>query len=173
VIIRDRRPSDLPRCIELARAVKARDGYPLRGPIGVAHFLAPPDQLAAWVAEDDRQILGHIALHASSDYATTRLASDYLGCPQGVLALIARFFVDPARRRSGVGRQLLTHATDAAFERGLHAVLDVATELGPAVSLYESLEWKNAGVVVLEVFDEPPIEMHVYVAPTDIGSRRV
>jgi len=151
--------------LELAKAIKARDGYPPGGPVDIENFLAPAAELQAWVAEEDVSVVGHIALHASSDYATTRMASDYLGVPQSDLALIARFFVDPTCRRSGVGRALLDQATNAAAERGLHPVLDVATELEPAIAFYESLGWQRAGRVVLDVWDEPPIAMYVYVAP--------
>ena len=164
--IRERRDSDLTRCLELARATKASDGYPPRGPIDVENFLAPPEQLAAWVAEDAGEVVGHIALHASSDYATTRLASEHLGCPQSDLGLIARFFVSPTSRRSGAGRALLSHAAAAARDRGLHPALDVATELKDAIALYESLGWQRAGEVVLTVWDEPPIALYVYLAPT-------
>jgi len=151
--------------LEIAKAIKARDGYPPGGPVDIENFLAPAAELQAWVAEEDVSVVGHIALHASSDYATTRMASDYLGVPQSDLALIARFFVDPTCRRSGIGRELLTHAADGAFERGLHPVLDVATELEPAIALYASLSWQRVARVVLDVWDEPPIAMYVYVAP--------
>ena len=154
-----------------SRTVKASDGYPPRGPIDVENFLAPPEQLAAWVAEDGGNVLGHIALHASSDYATTRVASEYLGCLQSAFGLVARFFVDPGYRRAGVGHALLAHVSAAAIQRGPHPVLDVATELGPAIALYESLGWRRAGRVVLEVWDEPPIPLYVYVEPTDMPSR--
>jgi len=163
--IRERRESDLALCLEMAWVIKARDGYPPVGPLDIENFLAPAEQLAAWVAEADSTIVGHIALHAGSDYATTRLAAEYLGRPQSDLGLIARFFVDPGHRRSGVGRALLAQATIASAERGLHPVLDVATELTPAIALYESLGWRRAGRVVLEVWDEPPVAMDVYVAP--------
>jgi GNAT superfamily N-acetyltransferase len=122
--------------------------------------------LAAWVAEDGSTVVGHVALHASTDYATTRAASDYLALPQSDLGLIARLFVEPEHRRSGVGRALLSHATSAALDRGLRAVLDVATDLKAAIALYESLGWERAGNVTLNVWDEPPIALYVYVAPT-------
>jgi hypothetical protein len=69
VVIRDRRQSDLAPCLDIALAVKAREGYPPRGPIDIERFLAPVDQLAAWVAVDASTVVGHVALHASTDYA--------------------------------------------------------------------------------------------------------
>ena len=71
--IRERRESDLALCLEMAWVIKARDGYPPVGPLDIENFLAPAEQLAAWVAEADSTIVGHIALHAGSDYATGAL----------------------------------------------------------------------------------------------------
>jgi GNAT superfamily N-acetyltransferase len=167
MLIRERRESDVGACLEMAEVLKGRDGYPPRGPIDIEHFLAPDDQLAAWVAEDGTDVVGHVALHASGDYATTRVASEHLGCSQSELGLIARLFVDPRQRRSGAGRALLTHATNDAVERGLRPVLDVATELDAAVALYEALGWQRVGEVVLTVWDEPPLAVYVYVARAD------
>ena len=94
MVIRERRESDLALCLELALAVKARDGYPPRGPVDIEHFLAPPEQLAAWVAEDGSALVGHVAVHIAGEYSTTRVASDFLRRPSSDLALSARLFVE-------------------------------------------------------------------------------
>jgi GNAT superfamily N-acetyltransferase len=153
----------------MARAVRAHDNYPPRGEIDIDWFLAPPEQLAAWVAEEDSSVVGHVAIHSAADYSTTRLASHHLGRPQSDLGLVSRLFVDPACRGSGVGQTLLARATAASVERGLHPVLDVATHLTGAVALYESVGWERAGEVVLDAWDgqpvEPPLSLYVYVVP--------
>jgi GNAT superfamily N-acetyltransferase len=150
----------------MALAVKAQDDYPPRGPIDVDWFLAPAEQLAAWVAEEESSVVGHIALHSAADYASTRLASTHLGCARSGLGLIARLFVAPGHRGSGVGQALVARATASALERGLQPVLDVATHLDSAVHLYESVGWHRVGEVTLTVWDEPPISLYVYIAPT-------
>ncbi|MBV8159403.1 MAG: GNAT family N-acetyltransferase [Acidimicrobiia bacterium] len=173
MVLRERMASDFERCLAMARAVRAMDNYPPRGTIDVAWFLAPPEHLAAWVVEDESSIAGHVALHSATDYVTTRLASGHLGRQQSALGLVARLFVDPARRGSGVGRALLAQATASAVQRGLHPVLDVATHLVGAVALYESAGWERVGEVVLDAWDgrpiDPPLPMYVYVGRPSWG----
>lgn len=168
-MLRDRADADLAACLRIARQVKARDDYPPRGSIDIDWFLSPPEHLAAWVAEDGSSIVGHVGLHSATEYVTTRLASEYLGRAQSELGLVARLFVDPSHRGSGVGQALLAQATAAAVERGLHPVLDVATHLNGAVALYESVGWTRAGEVVLDEWEgqpiEPPLPLFVFVAP--------
>jgi ribosomal protein S18 acetylase RimI-like enzyme len=54
--------------------------------------------------------------------------------------LIARVIIDPARRRQGWGRALLTAALDAARERDLMIVeLRVSRHNAPAIALYTEL----------------------------------
>jgi GNAT superfamily N-acetyltransferase len=170
VRVRQRTEADFAPCLRIARAVKTQDDYPPRGSIDIDWFLAPQEQLASWVAEESSVILGHVALHSASDYATTRLASDLLGRPQSNLGLVSRLFVDPAQRGLGVGQALLARATASAVERGLHPVLDVATHLNGAVALYESCGWVRAGEVILSEWDgqpvQPPLPLYVYVVPS-------
>ncbi len=160
----------------MARVVKATDDYPPRGAIDVDWFLEPPEHVAAWVAEDGASVAGHVALHSATDYVTTRLASDHLNRPRSTLGLIARLFVAPTHRGAGVGSALLARAATAAIERDLHPVLDVATHLTGAVSLYESVGWERVGKVVLDAWDgvpvEPPLSLYVYVMPLQMGRAR-
>jgi GNAT superfamily N-acetyltransferase len=148
----------------MALAVKAQDDYPPLGPIDVDWFLAPAEQLVAWVAEGESSVVGHVALHSAPDYASTRLASTYLGCSRSSIGMIARLFVAPAHRGSGLGQALLARATSAAVERGLQPVLDVATHLKSAIRLYESVGWQRAGEVTLKAWDEAPLSLYVYIA---------
>ncbi len=67
MLVRARRDNDVEQCQELARIVHAADGYPPFLPGGdLRRFLLAPESLAAWVAEVDGQILGHVALHSHS-----------------------------------------------------------------------------------------------------------
>jgi hypothetical protein len=44
----------------LARVVHDRDGYPIYLPTDLQAFLVFADAYGAWVAEQDRQLLGHV-----------------------------------------------------------------------------------------------------------------
>lgn len=163
--IRPRRPDDLDALLEMAQLVKAADGYPPRGPIDVASFLAPPQQLAAWVAEHDNGVVGHVALHGAGAAVTTALAARHTQKQPDELAVVARVLVSPTARRRGVGRALLDTAVAEARGRGLHPILDVATELRSAITLYESYGWDRVGEVTIHIDDEPSLQCFVYVAP--------
>jgi GNAT superfamily N-acetyltransferase len=166
VLVRDRTQADLAACLDIARTVQARDNYPPRGAVDDDWFIAPPEQLAAWVAEEGSSIAGHVALHSAPNYVSTRLASSHLACGQDELGVVARLFVDPANRGSGIGEALLARATAAAVDRSLYPMLDVATHLSNAVALYESAGWERIGEVVLDAWDEEtmePLPLYVYV----------
>jgi GNAT superfamily N-acetyltransferase len=60
------------------------------------------------------------------------------GLPVERLALLARLFVAPELRHSGLGRVLLRHAAAQAPALGRRAVLDVGKTLHSAVALYEA-----------------------------------
>ncbi len=163
--IRPRRDSDVEALLDMAQLVKRLDGYPPRGPLDLASFLSPPQQLAAWVAEDGGVAVGHVALHRTGARATVRLAARHAGREPRQLAVVARVVVSPTARRAGVGRALLDVAVGDAHGRGLHPILDVATHLRGAVSLYESCGWDRAGEVTLDVEGEPGLQCYVYVGP--------
>jgi GNAT superfamily N-acetyltransferase len=163
--VRARVPGDLDPCLALIRAVKALDDYPPRGPIDVDHFLAPPQELAAWVAVVDGAVVGHVALHDTGFDVTMVCAARHAGRPPSELALVARLVVGPAARRGGVARALLDTAAADAHDRGRRPVLDVATQLHAAVALYESRRWERAGEVMIAVDGEPSLPCYVYVGP--------
>jgi GNAT superfamily N-acetyltransferase len=145
--------------------VRRHDGYPPRGPVDVEQFLAPPQELAAWVAEIDSAIVGHAALHLAGAGVTMALAARHTGRPPEQLALVARVLVGPTARRSGVARSLLATATADAQHRDRHPILDVATHFRAAIGLYESCGWDRAGEVTIHVGDEPSLQCYVYVGP--------
>jgi len=172
--VRARRTSDLGGCLELARLVKELDGYPPRGPVDLERFMAPPQELAAWVAETDSGLVGHVALHRTGAGVTMAMAAAHAGRASDELAVVARLFVGPAARRGGAARALLHKAVADAHGRGLRPVLDVATHFGAAVDLYESCGWRRAGVVTIEFdgaeFDHAPsLDCYVYVGPAPPG----
>ena len=165
VHIRARRPSDVEPLLEMAQLVKRLDGYPPRGPVDVERFMAPPEQLAAWVAEIDAVVVGHVALHATGADDTVDLAARHTsegtrGPGRGGPGLVS-----PTARRIGVGHALLDTAVTGAHERGQHPILEVAVHFDAAIGLYESCGWSRVGEVTIEFPDEPSLERYVYVGP--------
>jgi GNAT superfamily N-acetyltransferase len=151
-------------CVRLAEVVHERDGYPAYLATDLRTFLSAPDALAAWVAEAEGQIIGHVALHRRTIPAAMSIAADALTCPADQLGVVARLLVCPDVRRRGVGRALLEVATQEARTLGRWPVLDVSDQFEPAVALYEHSGWVRAGHVHLEL-DGQAIEELVYLGP--------
>jgi GNAT superfamily N-acetyltransferase len=173
VEIRPRRQSDLDPLLEMAELIKRLDGYPPRGPLDVERFMAPPEQVAAWVAEIDGVVVGHVALHATGASATVHLAARHTRMAPRELALVARVLVSPTARRMGVGHGLLATAVHGAHRRGRQPILDVAVHFDPAITLYESCGWRRVGMVTLQFEDEPSLDCYVYVGPTPVEQQAV
>jgi GNAT superfamily N-acetyltransferase len=143
MLIRARQPEDLDGCVAVLRRVYATTGYPSGWPRDPARWLSPADQVAAWVAEDDGLLAGHIALVQG---VRTECLLRAAGRDASELGGIARLFVDPAAMRRGLARALLAAAVGHARARGLQPVLDVVDDDEAAIALYEASGWKLAGI---------------------------
>lgn len=169
LIVREREPRDLDALEVIAAEVQANDGYPGKRPRDLRSFLVADDALGAWIAELDGQVVGHVALHASSLPVVMDRARQALGASaDDELAVVARLIVDPRKRRIGAGRALLEYAVGAAQHRRRHAILDVVTRYEAAIALYESAGWMNAGEVEMRFADDTILQSYVYVAPTPL-----
>src|SRR6185503_18070936 len=62
VQIRPRASDDLPAAAAALVQVHHSDGYPVEGVADPAAWLTSPHQIAAWVAELDDHVVGHVAL---------------------------------------------------------------------------------------------------------------
>ena len=139
---------DVDAALAVAKVTHEQDAYPVVWPADPADFVAPTDSLAAWVAEADAgEFLGQVRLRpphgppAEVWTAGTNLPLDRLG-------VVARLFVAPPARRSGVGRRLLATAVQAAWNRDLVPVLDVLFCYDLARRLYEAEGWERLGQFV-------------------------
>jgi GNAT superfamily N-acetyltransferase len=171
--IRPRRQSDIDPLLEMAQLVKRLDGYPPRGPIDLERFMVPPEQLAAWVAEIDHTVVGHVALHATGATDTVFLAARHTGRAPHDMAVVARVLVSPTARRIGVGHALLDTAVEGAHARGQQPILEVAVHFDAAIGLYESSGWDRVGEVTIQFDQEPSLQRFVYVGPTPAQDRAV
>lgn len=165
MVIRPRADADADELVRMATRVQQVDGYPGRQPRDFRSFLYTSDGLAAWVTEWDGAIAGHVAVHRQSLPVVMAAAAAALDLDVDALGVVARLIVDPSRRRLGIGKALLETAAAGARHLGLHPVLDVATHYTPAIALYASCHWRNAGEVTMEFSDGTLLQSYVFVAP--------
>ncbi|MEV0412734.1 GNAT family N-acetyltransferase [Streptomyces sp. NPDC050448] len=141
--VRRRTAGDLGGCVRALAAVHAHDGYPVNWPDRPGDWLAQPSQHAAWVAERDGRIVGHVALSpAETGDAAPGVWSRRRGLGTDATAVVGRLFVAPEARGHGSGALLIAQAVGEARERGLHPVLDVVASDTAAAALYERLGWE-------------------------------
>ncbi|MEU6157532.1 GNAT family N-acetyltransferase [Streptomyces sp. NPDC047130] len=166
--LRPRAELDLPACVEVLRAVHARDGYPLDWPADPVAWLSPATSPAAWVAEHDGRIVGHVALSrpGEGDEAPARWG----GGPDRA-AVVSRLFVSPAARGLGLGAALLRRVTDEAAAAGLHPVLDVLSTDTAADALYRRLGWRHLGDATQRWGPDRTVTLRCYAAPARPGGR--
>jgi GNAT superfamily N-acetyltransferase len=169
VLIRRRLEADIDQCVLLAEEVHAKDGYPMYRPDDMRAFIGTPDALAAWVAEDDGEIVGHVALHPRSSPAVIEMASEAVGLRPEDLGVIARLVVSTRYRRRGIGRSLLEVAASEAHARGLWPVLDAVSAHESAIHLYDDCGWVRAGKVTVSWGEHPAVEELVYIGPAVPG----
>lgn len=165
VLVRIRIDSDLAKCVVIAEQVHLLDGYPVYLPTSLQRFIASPDAFGAWVAEEDGEVLGHVALHRRSSDAVLALAAEALNQPSDRVGVIARLLVAPMARRKGIGRLLLKAATGDCLRRGLYPILDVVTEHVAAIRLYEHEGWIRLGQVTTKLRSGYEIEELVFRGP--------
>ncbi|WP_436739573.1 GNAT family N-acetyltransferase [Streptomyces sp. BBFR102] len=171
--VRQRAGSEVDACVEALAEVHERDGYPQKWPEDPGAWLTPPSLLAAWVAERDGAVVGHVALTegGAQDRAPEHW-SPRSGAPAGTAAVVSRLFVSPAARGHGVGALLMERVADEARRRGLHPVLDVLTSDASAIALYESLGWTRLATVDQRWGPDQTVTVHCYAAPAAPGPAR-
>lgn len=140
--VRPRVDGDLAACVMALRSVQVSSGYPTRWPDDPVAWLDPPGLVAAWVAERDAELVGHIALAAGRGEPGL---ADLAGVAPDSLVLVTRLFVTPSARGLGLARTLLSVVTEHARAAGRTLGLDVIEQSGAAISLYEGLGWRFAG----------------------------
>jgi GNAT superfamily N-acetyltransferase len=125
--------------------VRTLDRYPpFDSDDGYREFFFGTAPIAAWVAERDGALIGHVAVHDRSLTETMALASRELGSSTA-FGVVARLLVSPDARGQHVGETLLDVASRTARERGLVPILDTVSRLAPAVALYERTGWTRIG----------------------------
>lgn len=153
--VRDRLAGDMPALVALLQRTHDEQRYPVRQEAVAAAWLAPTDELAAWVAVDG-DVLGHVALHPVHGESTVLWAQ-----VPGRLVVVSRLFTDGSQR--GTGAQLLDHAVGEAHRLGSTPVLEVWRE-GPALGWYLRRGWTSLGVCH-QVWGDHPVLAEALVGP--------
>lgn len=166
VSVRPRVAADLEGCATVLAAVHRQDGYPVNWPAEPAGWLSPSTLLAAWVAELDGAVAGHVVLSRSGpdDLAPALWAAE-AGAEAGQAAVVNRLFVAPAARGHRIGARLMAEATRAAHDLGLHPVLDVVATDTAAAALYERLGWRLLATTEQRWSPEQTVSVRSYAAP--------
>jgi GNAT superfamily N-acetyltransferase len=174
-LVRRRTDADLDACAEVLAAVHHQDGYPVNWPEAPGAWLAQPTLLAAWVAELDGRIAGHVGLSRSTpDDIAPALWGRRAGVGPAATAVVNRLFVAPPARGHGIGALLMAAAVREARERRLHPVLDVVSSDAAAAALYERMGWQRLATVEQRWGPEQTVTVHAYAAgvrPPRPGSR--
>ncbi len=167
-MIRARRDDEIDACVALLADVHAADGYPLHWPADASRWLTPDSLLAAWVAEDEQTVLGHVALCGAVGDA----AAPLWALPPERLAVVAKLFVASRARGRGLGAALLATARAAARSRGLRPALEVLDHDRGALALYERTGWRRVASAPAPwaSADGGQAWLHYYLAP-DVAVR--
>lgn len=162
--IRQRLDHDLDECVVVLAAVHEQDGYPLNWPDNPHSWLARPALFAAWVAERNGRIVGHVGLSRGTEHdAAAALWGAREGRGPDKAAVISRLYVCPAARGHGLGAALLDKAAGEAHSRGLQPVLDVVASDTSAVSLYERAGWQLLATVDEQWGPHQTVTLRCYV----------
>lgn len=163
--VRPRAAADLTGCARALAEVHARDAYPLDWPADPAGWLSPPSLIAAWVAERDGEVAGHVALcRAGAGDTAPAVWSARRDVGPGTTAVVGRLFVAPAARGHGTGALLLATAADEARRRALHPVLDVVASDTAATALYERAGWTRLTTTEQRWGPGRTVTVHCYAA---------
>lgn len=167
--LRPRQPDDIDACVALLAGVHAASGYPMYWPVDPAKWLTSDNLLAAWVAEDERTVIGHVALRGAEDQTSAPAWAAATGLPPHQLGDVAKLFVAPSARGRGIGATLLSEACAEAHRRGLSPVLEVLDHDRAAIALYERAGWRRVASesIPWARAEGAPMLLHAYIAPPD------
>lgn len=144
VVVRRRTADDLPALVEVLAEQQSTSSYPLRWPLPfpVEQFLVRPDEAAAWVAEVEGRVVGHVSVIAlDAELGPTFVEA--VGTDR--LSMVAVLFVGLETLGLGVGARLHDEAVGWIREAGRIPVLDVVPTHDRAVQFYRRRGWRAVG----------------------------
>jgi GNAT superfamily N-acetyltransferase len=156
-LIRPRVDADLPALVALLARTHEVDGYPVWWPDGPERFVAPPYEEAAWVAEVDGEVVGHVARHRATQDPGFPLAH---AATEDRLVSVGRLFTSPDHRGAGTARALLATAVEGDERAFLNVVADQA-----AVTFYAHLGWQALGTTTITLPTGLDVDLAVFLRP--------
>lgn len=144
ITVRLRSADDVAGLAEILAAQQQFSRYPFRWPLPfpVEQFIVRESEEAAWVAELDGRLVGHVSVGRPR----ADLAEAFAGATgAGEVATVSVLFVDRSAQGSGAGGRLLDTAVSWARERGRLPVLDVFPSHGAALAVYRHRGWREIG----------------------------
>jgi len=119
--------------------------YPYRWPLPfpVEDFLVRDHEQAAWVAELNGTVAGHVMVASVESELSATVFCGRTGCTEP--AVVSVMFVGDGVRGRGVGGVLLETAVAWARERGRVPVLDVVPVPDTALGFYRHRGWVEIG----------------------------
>ncbi|MET7408673.1 GNAT family N-acetyltransferase [Streptomyces parvulus] len=166
VTVRPFSDDDLTGAAEALVEVHETDGYPVEGVDDPEAWIKSEDVLAAWIAESDGRIVGHVAVMKPQGEAAADLWVKQSGDDMGHVGVLARLFVVQSARKQAAGRQLMEAAASHARDHGLRLVLDVMVKDASAIRLYERLGWRKIGETIHHFGNGETIPAVCYVSPS-------
>lgn len=165
LIVRPIQDADLPDAAAALVKVHATDGYPVEGTEDPKAWISSSKIIQAWVAENDGQVVGHVAIMSPQGEDAVALWQEQSGDNVSRIAILARLFVLHEVRDRSVGKRLMRAAMEYAHEHDMRLVLDVMIKDTAAIRLYERLGWHRIGDATHRYGDDQSIEAICYVAP--------
>lgn len=172
MILRPRAATDLPALTDLLAEQQPTSRYPFRWPLPIpaADFIARTSDEAAWVAEADGRLLGHVAVGSFGPDEGVPFA-EHLG--ERPFLAVTTLFTGLAARGQGVGAALHDRAVTHIRSTGHVPVLDVLPTHASALAMYERRGWRTIGTLRLPFLpdDAPSVRLMVLDAPSPDGNR--
>lgn len=136
----------MPALVELLAEQQPGSRYPLRWPLPfpAEDFVVRASEEAAWVAEADGALAGHVAVTGVGDGLGDAFRR---ARPGRELASVSALFTGVAARGRGIGGRLLDTAVAAIRAGGRLPVLDVVPTHSSAVRIYRHRGWVQVGAV--------------------------
>ena len=121
--------------------------YPFRNPLPfpVEQFVQRPGELAAWVAEEDGRVVGHVSVTEVGEHHLGPRWAEAVGRTVPELAAVSVLVVDPEVTGRGIARSLLDTCEQHARELGRVPVLEVLSLQQRAAGVYASRGWRAIG----------------------------
>lgn len=166
--IRPRRPEDVAEVGALIMRQQPLTRYPFRNPLPfpVEEFVVRRGELAAWVADLDGAVVGHVSVLDVSDHDIGPAWSAGAGRPVEELAAVSVLVVDHGHTGRGIGSRLMDTCEAHVRAIGRHPVLEVVGGAhGRAVSLYLARGWRVLGDVVPHWLPEGEGPVHIMDLP--------